>query len=431
MPWRETHVAEQRILLIAEHRRGVRTVSELAVHFGVSRKTVYKWLRRFDEDGELGELSRRPKSSPSKLSGSMVELLVCARRAHPTWGPRKLLGFLSRQSEHSGIEWPAASTVGELLKRQGLVSPRHRRRRLAGERRACVTAEAPNDSWSIDLKGHFRLGDGTRCDPLTITDNFSRFLVRCVAVDEPKLVFIQPVIESAFREHGLPASMRSDNGPPFGSSGIGGISRLAVWLLKLGIRPDFITPGKPQQNGRHERMHRTLKAETCRPARKNQPTQQSAFDAFVDEYNNIRPHEALGNDTPSSMHRRSPREMPTVPSSPSYPTAFAVRMVKGDGDIKWRGVRLYLSEVLAHEPVGLQEIGDDIWLVHFGMMPLVVLDGFTRRLHSAGTAVADVEAARAKRTGAATTAGLVRGMKRGGQASAASSPSGTEQRTAD
>lgn len=408
MPWQETHVPEQRVLLIAEHLRGERSLKDIADHFGVSRKTAYKWIERFKSTGLLEERSRRPLSSPSSTSSTTVEILVATRRAHPTWGPRKLIAYLSRLPAYQGVVWPAASTAGDILKRQGLVEPRRRRRRLAGERRACVTATAPNDSWSIDLKGHFRLGDGRRCDPLTITDNFSRYLLRCVAVDEPKLSFIQPLIESAFREYGLPSSIRSDNGPPFGSSGVGGLSRLAVWLIKLGVRPDFITPAKPQQNGRHERMHRTLKAEACRPPRKDQATQQSAFDVFVDEYNNIRPHEALANETPASVHRVSTRPMPTTVTSPTYPSTFTVRMVKGDGDIKWRNERLYLSEVLAHEPVGLNQVGDDMWLIHFGMVPIVVFDGFTRKLFPIGTAVDVIERARHKRTGTRRTSDLRR-----------------------
>jgi transposase InsO family protein len=411
MPWRETHVPEQRVLLIAEYLRGERSLTDIADHFGVSRKTAYRWIDRFESGGLLEELSRRPRSSPLQTSSTTVEIIVATRRAHPTWGPRKLLAYLSRLPEHQSVAWPAASTAGDILKRQGLVEPRRRRRRLVGERRACVTANAPNDSWSIDLKGHFRLGDGRRCDPLTITDNFSRYLLRCVAVDEPKLGFIQPVIESAFREYGLPSSMRSDNGPPFGSSGVGGLSRLAVWLIKLGVRPDFITPAKPQQNGRHERMHRTLKAEACRPPRKDQTTQQGAFDVFVDEYNNIRPHESLANETPASAHRASTRQMPTTVPSPTYPSPFTIRMVKGDGDIKWRNERLYLSEVLAHEPVGLEEVGDDIWHIHFGIVPIVILDGFTRKLYPMGTAIDVVEAAREKRSGTQATSDLSRRLR--------------------
>ena len=412
MPWRETNVSEQRVLLIAEHLRGERSVQDIADHFGVSRKTAYKWIERFKSSGVLVEVSRRPLSSPLKTPTSTVEILVMTRRTHPTWGPRKLLAYLERRPEYRDMTWPACSTVGDILKRQGLVEVRHRRRRLAGERRACVNADAPNDSWSIDLKGHFRLGDGRRCDPLTITDNYSRQLLCCVAVDEPKLAFIQPHIEATFQKYGLPMSMRSDNGPPFGSSGVGGISRLAVWLIKLGIRPDFITPGKPQQNGRHERMHRTLKAEACRPARKDQATQQKTFDTFVEEYNSIRPHESLANETPASVHRLSSRQMPSTVTSPKYPSDFAIRMVKGDGDIKWRNGRLYLSEVLAHEPVGLSEVGDDVWLIHFGMMPVVVLDGFTRKLFPAGTAIDAVETSRHTRTGTRTTSDLRRGRSR-------------------
>lgn len=412
MPWRETHVSEQRVLLIAEHLRGERSVQDIAKHFGVSRKTAYKWIERFKSGGLLQELSRRPLSSPSRTATSTVELLVETRRAHPTWGPRKLLGYLERRPEYVDVTWPAASTVGDILKRQGLVEARRHRRRLAGERRACVNADAPNDSWSVDLKGHFRLGNGRRCDPLTITDNHSRYLLCCVAVDEPKVTFIQPLIEAAFLKYGLPTSMRSDNGPPFGSAGVGGLSRLAVWLIKLGVRPDFITPGKPQQNGRHERMHRTLKAEACRPPRKDEATQQAAFDAFVDEYNNIRPHESLANETPASVHRVSTREMPATVASPTYPSRFTIRMVKTDGDIKWRNERLYLSQVLAHEPVGLDEVGDDVWLIHFGMVPIVVLDGFTRKLFPAGTSVEDVETARQRRTGTHATGDIKRGRSR-------------------
>jgi transposase InsO family protein len=276
--------------------------------------------------------------------------------------------------------WPAASTIGQILARHGLVIRRRRSRKVRRYDQPFVGCDGPNTVWSADLKGWFCTGDGQRCDPVTISDNYSRFLLRCRAVVPATYETVQPVFEAAFREYGLPQAIRTDNGPPFATTTVGGLSRLSIWWVKLGIIPERIEPGKPAQNGRHERMHRTLKQETASPPHPSQRKQQQAFDRFRDEYNYERPHEALSLKTPASLYHSSNRHYPLRDPQVTYPDTMVTRFVKSQGDISWKNHHVYLSETLAGELVGLQQVSDRVWDIYFGPIRLAQLDTTEKRL---------------------------------------------------
>ena len=370
MPWKKSFPEDQRIQFIVEATHGPGSIAELCRAFGISRKTGFKWLARYDELGVCGlvDRSRAPHTHPNAIPPGIVEQLVAVRQAHPTWGPRKVLAALRLRGLR--LELPAPSTVGELFKRLHLVQPRRLRRRTPPMTTPFARCEAPNDTWCVDFKGYFLTGDGTRCDPLTITDAYSRFLIRCHAVAHTDERAVRPVFESAFREYGLPRAIRSDNGPPVASVGAGGLGRLSVWWIHLGIHPERIEPGHPEQNGRHERLHRTLKQETARPPQHTLREQQAAFDRFRTVYNDERPHEALDGKTPASMYTLSSRAMPLVAPDLEYPGHFERRRVPADGAIKWRGYKLYISQALADEIVGIEEISDDTHVVWLGPVEL-------------------------------------------------------------
>jgi transposase InsO family protein len=380
MPWKETHVMEERMKLIVAHLGDGWPMSEVCEALGVSRKTGYKWLERYERAGlpGLADRSRAPRQHPNAMAASVAAVLLAARRAHPRWGPRKLVAWVGQR--HSGLVLPAPSTVGDLLKREGLVGARRRRRRRAAVPTELTAAAEPNAVWCGDFKGWFRLGNGQRCDPLTLSDACTRYLLRCSAVERTDTPHVQTVFESAFREYGLPAVIRTDNGPPFASTGLGGLSRLAVWWIKLGIRPERIVPGHPEQNGRHERMHRTLAEAVTRPPRASGPAQQRAFNAFRTQYNHERPHEALAQRPPATCYTPSPRPYPRRLPAIDYPLSWEVRTVRWRGEIKWAGALLYLSEALGGERVGLEALSDRHWRISFGPLPLALLDMVTRRV---------------------------------------------------
>jgi transposase InsO family protein len=297
---------------------------------------------------------------------------LALRRSRPSWGPKKLRAYLMAQQP--GLVWPAASTIGDLLQREGLVEGRRRDRRLEGAaRQPFAEAKDPNDVWCIDFKGWFRTQDGQRCDPLTVSDATSRYLLSCQIV-APTTKGVAPVCERLFREHGLPRALRMDNGPPFASGGAGGLTQLAVSWIKLGIRLERIDPGCPQQNGRHERMHRTLKAETSKPPAATAPEQQARFDSFRRIFNEERPHEALGQVTPASCYKPAERPYPDRIEEPWYDADHQVRRVRTDGSIRWGGDFIFVSEALVGEPVGLAEREDGSWAVQFADLPLGLLD---------------------------------------------------------
>jgi putative transposase len=383
MPWKETRVEEERLKFIVaclDEESGW-TMSEVCAAFGISRKSGYKWLQRYRAAGLEGlrERDRAPLHHPNATPAPLVEQVIAARKRHRFWGPRKLVAALKRAQPD--IEWPTPSTVGAILKRQGLVPPRRRRRHAVGVvRPALCTPTHPNHIWAVDYKGWFRLGNGQRCDPLTISDLFSRYLLACQHVPRLTAQCARPVFETAFREYGLPEAIRSDNGSPFASVGLGGLSQLSVWWVKLGIALERIVPGRPDQNGRHERMHRTLKRETAAPPHANATAQQRCFNQFRTHFNDERPHEALSDRVPAQWYRPSSRAYPATVPAMEYPAHFEVRQVRTTGEIKWRGTCVYLSEALIGEPVGLAAVSDRHWKISFGPIELGLLDSHTCKL---------------------------------------------------
>lgn len=382
MPWKETRVMDQKIQMVGNWLSGEYTITELSRIHEVSRKTLYKWIERYEAEQDVGlkEHSRRPLVMPRATSAEVVADILASKRQHEHWGSRKLLAWLS--NHYPERKWPAASTTSEILKRHGMMHARRKRHHTPPYSQPFLKSNQPNEVWCADFKGQFRLGDGNLCYPLTITDSYSRYLLGCWGLAHPAYVPTRALFETAFRRYGLPGAIRTDNGAPFASVGLGGLSRLGVWFVKLGIIPERIEKGHPEQNGRHERMHRTLKAEAIRPPRKNLDEQQRAFDRFQASYDNERPHEALGQKPPASVYRTSAREYPAKMLEVMYSPNFSVRRVKENGGFKWRNTELYLSGALAGELVGLKEIDNEIWNVYFSFYPLGILDERTMRINS-------------------------------------------------
>lgn len=376
MPWLETNPMDQRVRLLEDVRLGRMSMTALCAHYQISRKTGYKWIAREAEEGRRGlaDRSRAPHHCPHKISDEMAALLCEFRIKHDDWGARKLLTVLQTRYPRRR-DWPAPSTVADLLQREGLVR-RHRRRRARVEHPGAprVQTVAPNDVWTTDFKGEFRTGDGIYCYPLTLADLHARFLLDCHGRYSTKTVTAWPVFEAAFREYGLPLAMRSDNGPPFATTSIHGLSKLSVWWMRLGIRHDRITPGTPSENGAHERMHRTLKRRAIRPARATMSAQQRAFNAFRAEFNEERPHESLGMVTPASVYTPSPRPYPARVPVPEYPGHFTVKKITTGGTFRFGNRVLYLANALTGELVGLDEVDDGLWHIHFNTVLIATLD---------------------------------------------------------
>jgi len=373
MPWRKTEPMDERIKLIGNQLEGC-SVTELSAIFGVSRKTVYKWIKRYHELGPEGlkELSRAPVGHPNQTDDAVVRRLIQTKREHMPWGPKKLLAHL--KDREPAVAWPSVCTVEKWLKRHGLVKARRLHRRTPPYTQPFLDCDAPNKVWSADYKGQFQTGDGKWCYPLTITDNMSRFLLTCKGLYAPVYNETRDWFEWAFREFGLPEAIRTDNGKPFAGNGVTGLSRLSIWWLKLGIRPERIKIGKPQQNGRHERMHRTLKAETASPPMKNMQCQQVRFDKFQCEYNVDRPHEAHGQKPPASMYRPSAKRYPEKLLAPEYGYGVEVRTVKHGGEIGFKDKYYFLTALLAGEKVAIAEKSDDKCEVRYGFFPIAMLD---------------------------------------------------------
>lgn len=374
MPWKETCPMDQKIQLLSDWLQSGYTITELSQIYKVSRKTVYKWIERYQEQGPQGleEQSRAPAHHPNATGSEVVNQIIDAKLKHRTWGPKKIVARLETlYPQHS---WPAPSTAGNILKKEGLVNARHLRQHTPPYTQPFQTCNQPNAVWSIDYKGQFRLGDHRLCYPLTITDNYSRFLLGCQGLHHPNFANTQPWLKRAFREYGLPLAIRHDNGPPFASVGLGGLSALSVWLIKLWVRPERIEPGHPEQNGRHERIHRTLKADTASPPRADLQEQQKAFNGFRHEYNTERPNEALGQKVPADFYQPSRRLLPRNLPEVEYTNWFTVRQVRHNGCIKWKGNFIYVSQALAKEPIGLRQISDAEWAIYFSFFPLGILD---------------------------------------------------------
>src|SRR3974390_1270440 len=374
MPWKVSGVMEKRREFLAEYESGQWTMTELCELYGITRPTGYAVLRRFVAGGEAGleERSRAPQQHPNQTAREIEEQVLELRREHMRWGPRTLKARLERL--HPEVSWPAASTIGELLDREGLTRHRRKRRKVAPYSQPLAAATGPNRVWCADFKGWFRTRDGERIDPLTISDAHSRYLLRCQAVEATDTTRVQAIFEAAFRECGMPEAIRTDNGAPFASRAIAGLSRLAVWWIKLGIVPERIEAGHPEQNGRHERMHRTLAEATASPPQATRRTQQRAFDQFRRGDNEERPHQALGMQTPSALYVPSSREYPLRVAEPEYDSAMQVRRVDCTGHISWKHRKVFLSDVLIGEPVGLLPLDEHQYEVYFAALPLARFD---------------------------------------------------------
>lgn len=361
---------DERERLISAVVTGEESMAELCRQFGVSRKTGYKWLARYQQDGMAGLVaqSRAPHQHPQAVDQRWEAATLALRAQHPTWGPKKLQWTLVQR--HPDERVPAVSTLGRIIQRAGLAVPRRHRHHTPPRTEPLAHATEPNRVWCADFKGDFVTADGVRCYPLTITDAHSRLLLRCQALPTTRTSRVQPLFEATFREYGLPERIRTDNGPPFASVAVGGLTPLSVWWLRLGIWPERITPATPSENGRHERMHRTLKADAITPPAATMAAQQRRFDTFRTLYNAERPHEALGMQPPASVYAPSSRPFRARPPTLTYPTADAVRWVRGNGALRWRHDEVYLTPALAGQPVGLTQRAPRSWQVTFGPLLL-------------------------------------------------------------
>lgn len=374
MPWGESSVSNERMRFIAALLDGGE-MAETCRQFGISRKTGYKWWNRYDRAGPGGlkDLSRAPHECPHRVEDELVRRILELRRQYPRWGPKKLKKKLETVAPNEA--WPSRTTFAEILKRHGLVAPRRRRRRVPAYQQPFIGAGEPNAIWTADFKGDFQTGDRTRCYPLTIADCCSRFLLRCQALTGTATEQCAPIFEAAFKEYGMPLAIRTDNGAPFAARGFTGLTRLSVWFIKLGIVPERIEPGHPEQNGRHERMHRTLKEETAAPPKATFSLQQKAFNAFRDEFNHERPHEGLDMETPASIYAPSPRPFPRRIEPVTYDhSVYEVRKVTGPGVIAFDKRTVFISRALAGEHVGLRYRGSSTWIVRYKFVDLALLD---------------------------------------------------------
>ena len=365
MPWKESHYMDERVRFISRLLGGDR-MTDLCGEFGISRKTGYKFWNRYLAEGVRGlaNESRKALCYPNQTPKEIEELVVCLREKRPGWGPKKLKEKL--EARHFGVKIPAKSTIGEVIKRYGLPTQKRRSKRSVYRPTELRESKAPNDIWSVDFKGQFRLGNREYCYPLTASDNYSRYFLGCDGLSSTGMNGVFSCFENIFIEYGLPKVIRSDNGTPFAAGGINGWSRLSVWWLRLGIELERIEPGHPEQNGRHERLHRTLKQETTRPAAANLLRQQEIFDMFRKEYNEERPHEGLKMQTPASIYRKSERKYPRKLDDLEYPLHdYTCRVHSGGVVYLPKSKGFYITAALAGEMVGLREVDTKLWLVSF------------------------------------------------------------------
>lgn len=374
MPWKAICAMEQRFQFVMRCRDEATSMAELCRQFGISRETGYKWQARFAEGGveALTERSRARARHPNATPETTLQLIRELRGKHPTYGPKKLV--VLGDTLHPDVAFPAASTVGAFLHREGLVVPRRRVRHARVDHDAPAHGVASNHTWVTDFKGQFRVGNGTECYPLTIGDEATRFLIRCHALRHPRFELALPVFDAAFREYGLPTRLRSDNGSPFASASFSGLTRLSAWWVKHGIIIERSRPGCPQDNGRLERFHRTLKAETTRPPAATFASQQRTFVSFRRQYNEERPHEAIGQRTPAALYEPSVRRMPHRTPTPIYEARLTTRKLAPNGVTRWRGFELTVSRALGGERIALEEIDEGVWSIRFYAMHLGIFD---------------------------------------------------------
>lgn len=374
MPWKVINQMDLKIQLISDLNDGCSCITALSQKYGVSRPTIYKWRDRYERLGIEGlkEQSRAPKNSPNRTSQTILDLVIQEKLNNRKRGPKKIHARLKRQ--YPALYFPVPSTIGYWLKKEGLVERRKKRLHVPPYTQPFSACDAPNDVWSIDYKGQFHMRNGHVCYPLTLSDNFSRFLLGCQALEGPRYDPTRLCVETIFREYGLPTAIRFDNGTPFAGRCIGGLSRLMIWWILLGVIPERIAKGCPQENARHERMHRTLKNEALDPVARNLKEQQEAFDIYRHDYNHDRPHESLCDQTPSDYYEKSNRPYVERPHPPDYGHDYRVRHVRHSGEIKFMGRMFYLTELLAGLPVGLKEIADGLWRLQFSFYALGSID---------------------------------------------------------
>src|ERR1039457_6350883 len=365
MPWKDSRIVDQRLQFLSSYQKKEMSLSDLCREFEVSRPTGYRWINRYKEVGPEGLLdrSRKPHGCSHATSEATENAILALRSKHPSWGARKLKARLEKVQPR--VNWPAASTFGNILHRAGLTNPKQKKRRTTPCSEPFSDVTAPNQLWCMDFKGYFSTGDGTRCDPFTITDAHSRYLIRCQTVSRMDLSQVVSVCEAAMREYGMPARIRTDNGAPFAGTGLLGLSKLSLSWTKMGIVHERIQPGRPQQNGRHERMHRTLKEDTTRPAALTLRLQQKKFDRFRQVFNYERPHEGLNNATPGSVYQPSSVLLPRNAIEFVYSHGFMLRRVNNSGDISWHKDRVFIGEVFRFEILGFEQVDEDFYKVYF------------------------------------------------------------------
>ena len=377
---------DHRLQFVAEYLTGLYSMTELAAAYNVSRRIGYYWVKRYQRDGHVQPASRRPHTSPHATSPAIVDRIQAARAAHPSWGAGTLRNWLGRREPDT--PWPCRDTIHEVLRRTGAVRQRVRRRPPLHPPVQLTAPTQANALWTTDYKGEFRTREGTWCYPFTLRDGCTRYVLRCTALRAHTRAVTQAEFVQAFRRYGLPERIRSDNGPPFGAPGLGRLSRLAVWWLRLGIVPERILPRHPEQNGAHEQFHAVLKRDTVRPPAASVRAQQRRFTAFVTEYNTERPHAALGGVPPAERYQPSPRPYPERLPALEYPASWDVRRVNRRGAISWRGHAVFLTEVLAGESVGFEPIDEGLWLIRFAAVPLARFDERRRLVLPAASASA-------------------------------------------
>ena len=377
MKWRSLTVEEGRARFVLEAQHSFRSHAELCRKYEISRPTGYKWLRRYEEGGLEGlkDRSHRPHSCPHRASEEVVKRILELRRRD--WGSRKIE---RRLLDEGFTAPPSRKTIDRILHKHGMIEPKKPRRRRSHPGTPIGSMDHPNETWTTDFKGEFRLKDGSLCYPLTVADGCTRFLIECYGLQRLEIEATMRRFKRIFREYGLPDRIRTDNGHPFASVAIGRLSQLSVFWVQLGITPELIRPGKPQENGRHERMHRTLKARTATPPRSSLRAQQRCFDDFRRIFNHERPHEAPDLDTPASRYAASRRPYPTHLEPITYSDRFEVRRVSKDSTIRWNSWKVFVSHLLAKLQVRLEEVGEGVWSVFFGPIHLGWLDEVDYRI---------------------------------------------------
>jgi len=374
MPWNEVSVMDEKIRFISDYLNGVLTFTEVCHRYGISRETGYTWVHRYEEEGASGleERARIPRHCPHKTSPEMEEAILAVRRKHPRWGAKKILQMLERQRQPGPL--PGKTTVTNILTRHGRITSPRKRLHRAHAGKPDTEPTAPNQLWTADFKGQFKMANGEYCYPLTVMDAYSRYILSILALPSTALKATHAEFRRLFQTYGLPDRIRTDNGTPFASIALGRLSTLSIWWIRLGIRPELIEPGHPQQNGRHERMHRTLKAETTHPPEADFSAQQQRFDAFRQEFNDIRPHEALQQATPASVYHASEKSLPETLKKLDYPAHYEVRIVSTNSGIRWKSQWVSVTRLLAGERIGLEEVDDGLWAVWYGPIWLGRLD---------------------------------------------------------